>query len=296
MKIAILTATYNRENLLGRLYGSLLAQSSNDFTWIVVDDGSTDNTEKAVKEFTEQNKIDIRYFKKKNCGKSAALNYGFENNPDIDFFAVVDSDDWLYVNAVETIKAKAGYYSKAESVGAIFFKYSDKNGKPMYDSSLNCLKTEKCMSRYDHDASYVKEDGCIGYFSKVTKKYRYPEFAGETYVGPIVIQMMMAKEFTIAFTQEYIGYAEYQEGGISRSGRKLRLRNPYGMICYCRLLQSPENRNRKSRLKYCIEAQAYAQHSGITKQDLASRGIDPGCLKDWAKAPGKVLEKIWKRK
>ena len=296
MKIAILTPTYNREKLLSRLYDSLLKQPTGSFIWIIIDDGSEDETENLIKSYISQDKVCIRYYKKNNGGKAAALNYGFAKNPDIDFFAVVDSDDWLYANAIDVIINKVEKYNDNGSVGAIFFKYSDVNGKPLYDSSANCLKEEICMTRYDHDSAYIKEDGCIGYYSKVTKKYKYPEYESEKYVGPIVIQMMMADEFTIAFTQDYIGYAEYQVGGLSKSGRRLRLKNPLGMIHYCGLLQSEKNKNLKSRIKYCIEAQAYAFVANVDRKKLLAYGIDQKYIKDWALIPGRILGMIWKRK
>ena len=291
-----MTPTYNRADLIARLYNSLVSQSNKNFIWIVIDDGSDDGTKGLIKKYIEQEKIEIRYFKKNNGGKAAALNFGFRNNEDIDFFAIVDSDDWLYENAIDTITEKAKKYEDEGCVGAVFFKYSDKDGNPLYDPSLNCLKEERCMTRYDHDYEFIKEDGCIGYFKRAVKKYKYPEFPPEKYVGPIVIQMMMAKDFKIAFTQNFVGCAEYQPGGISRSGRGLRLKSPLGMITYCGLLQSERNKSKRSRLKYCIEAQAYASVAKVSKRDLFENEIAPDYLKSWAKFPGMLLGIIWKRK
>ena len=296
MKIAILTPTFNREKLLPRLYGTLLKQSDRGFVWIVVDDGSSDGTEQLVSGYRDSGEIEIRYFKKANGGKASALNYGFENDPDVDFFAVVDSDDWLNDDAVEIIRKKAEKYLPDPSVGAIFFKYTYESGVPMYDGSVKCLGEERCMTRYEHDSEYHKEDGCIGYFGRAVKKFRYPVFESERYMGPIVIQMMMADEYSIAFTLDVIGVAEYQEGGLSRSGRKLRIRNPLGMICYCGLLQSPKNKDRVSRVKYCVEAQAYASISKMNRKKLRDVGVDPQYLKPWAYLPGRALGLIWKKK
>ena len=296
MKIAILTPTYNREKLLDRLYMSLLIQSDKDFTWIVVDDGSTDGTEKLVTNYSKEGKISIRYIHKNNGGKAAALNLGFRTNPDMDFFAVVDSDDWLNEDGIEIIRKKVSKYEKQSSVGAIFFKYTDIDGNLLYTKSGNYLEKEEVMTRYEHDCYYTKEDGCIGYYSRAVNRYQYPEYKTETYVGPIVIQMLMAEEFAIAFTKEIIGTAEYQVGGLSKSGRKLRLNNPLGMILYCGLLQSPKNKSIKSRFKYCIEAQAYSFVARVKKRDLEKNDINPHFLKLWALLPGIILGITWKRK
>ena len=78
MKFTIFTPTYNRRELLKKLYESLKKQVYKDFEWIIVDDGSTDGTEGAVKEFISENILDIKYFYKKNEGKQRAYNLGVE--------------------------------------------------------------------------------------------------------------------------------------------------------------------------------------------------------------------------
>ena len=59
MKISIITATYNREKLLSRLYKSLCEQTCKDFEWIVIDDGSVDNTEQLIKNYIDEKLLDI---------------------------------------------------------------------------------------------------------------------------------------------------------------------------------------------------------------------------------------------
>ena len=78
MKISIITATYNRERLLSRLYESLREQTCKDFEWIIIDDGSVDNTEELVNEFINKKIIDITYVKKINGGKHTAMNLGID--------------------------------------------------------------------------------------------------------------------------------------------------------------------------------------------------------------------------
>ena len=75
--ITILTPTYNRKHLLENLYNSLINQSSLNFEWLIIDDGSTDSTSELIDSFIEKSKITINYFKKINGGKHSALNVGF---------------------------------------------------------------------------------------------------------------------------------------------------------------------------------------------------------------------------
>lgn len=86
MRVDIITCTYNRGNLLEKLYKSLVKQTCNKFTWIIIDDGSEDNTKDIVEKFTEQEKIKIEYYKIKNGGKHVALNKAIEVSKNELFF------------------------------------------------------------------------------------------------------------------------------------------------------------------------------------------------------------------
>lgn len=104
MLITIFTPTYNRAELLPRLHKSLQEQTNKNFEWIVVDDGSTDNTKEVIENIIlqQENDFPIRYFYKENGGKHTAINRGVrEANGDL--FFIVDSDDILTFNSVELI-------------------------------------------------------------------------------------------------------------------------------------------------------------------------------------------------
>lgn len=295
MKIAIVTSTYNRAQLLYRLFRTLVQQSNNDFIWIIIDDGSNDNTEYLVNSWLVGDiPFEIRYYKKENAGKSKALNYAFENNKDIDFFAIIDSDEQTLNNSVDIIRQKAKKYLNDLDVGAIFFRYKNMNGSLLHLKRGKSCKDELILSRYQHDALYSKDDGCIGYYKRTITLYRFPEYPFETYIGPTVLQMSMADQYKIAFTHEVVGIAEYQENGISRSGRRLRLKNPIGMMCYCLLLQSEKNKVYLSRIKYAIAAQAYYYIAKKTKRNIPSELKEK--LNMIQKFPGMLLGYYWMKR
>ena len=102
IKITVYTPTYNRANLLQNLYKSLLQQTYRNFEWLIIDDGSTDNTKQVVNGFISQGIIDIRYFYKQNGGQHTALNMGIEKAEGT-LLMDVDSDDYLTDNALERI-------------------------------------------------------------------------------------------------------------------------------------------------------------------------------------------------
>ena len=112
MLLTIITPTYNREELLPRLYESLLKQTEQDFQWMIIDDGSTDHTQKLIKQYQSDNKIEIQYIYQNNGGKHRALNNGIQRiHTELTF--IVDSDDYLREDATAIIKAYHEKY-KAE--------------------------------------------------------------------------------------------------------------------------------------------------------------------------------------
>lgn len=98
--ITVFTPTYNRKDELINLYKSLLEQEFKDFEWVIVDDGSKDNTEETVKNFIKENKIKINYYKQENKGKSLAHNKGVELAQG-EYFVGIDSDDIFAQDALK---------------------------------------------------------------------------------------------------------------------------------------------------------------------------------------------------
>ncbi len=252
MKLGIVTTTYNRSLLLKRLYNSLREQTDQNFTWIIIDDGSSDDTSSIINDFDSS--FDIEYFYKENSGKAKALNYAFSHNRDIDLYVIVDSDDYLLENAVSTIRRRAFEYEN-ENIGGFFFKYQYESGEILGENKKT-YSEPVILSRIEHDSIFDKIDGCICYFNKAVQKYKYPEFNHENYVGPIVIQMKMSAEYKIVFLNDVVGVAEYQHGGLTDSGRLLRLKSPKSMMVYCHYMQD-EKFSFLTRVKYGIMANAY---------------------------------------
>ena len=100
--ITVFTPTYNRGYTLENLFNSLLVQTNKNFEWLIVDDGSTDNTEDLVNRFKDVSSFKIRYIKKKNGGKHTAINCGVNLAEGFLFF-IVDSDDQLTKDAIENL-------------------------------------------------------------------------------------------------------------------------------------------------------------------------------------------------
>ena len=118
--ITVFTPTYNRKNELINLYKSLLEQEFKDFEWVIVDDGSKDNTEETVKNFIKENKIKINYYKQENKGKSLAHNKGVELAQG-EYFVGIDSDDIFTQDALKKIHKYFEIIKEKSDIFGIFF-------------------------------------------------------------------------------------------------------------------------------------------------------------------------------
>lgn len=137
--VSILTPTYNRAHLLTRLFESLQNQSNFSFEWIIVNDGSTDNTKDIVEAF-KTDRFNISYIYKENGGKHTALNLGIKSCKGILTF-IVDSDDWLKTNAIQSILD-------------IYNKYKD-NNKLAGFSFLREYPDGKLNVKSNHENEYI---------------------------------------------------------------------------------------------------------------------------------------------
>ena len=121
MKISVLTPTYNRGELLHKLYESLLKNSEYgvDIEWLIMDDGSTDKTEEIIKKF-ETDKIEIKYYKQENSGKMVAINKLVEEATG-ELIVDCDSDDYFTSDAFEIIKEVYEENKKEKDIYGSFF-------------------------------------------------------------------------------------------------------------------------------------------------------------------------------
>lgn len=291
--LIILTASYNRAHTLPELYQSLVKQSENAFTWMIIDDGSIDNTRNIVDNMILDDKINILYFYQENGGKARALNKGFELCLSNKIVAVVDSDDSLKKDAVKIILNYYNNYCNDSTVGALFFHYATPEGDVLKPNG-KIIDSDKKLSRYEYNKLYKANDGCICYFNIIYKKYHYPEFESEKYVGPTVIQMEMADKYKILFSKKIIGTADYLDGGLTKNGRLLRLNNPKGMLYYSKLMISSKSQF-KIRLKYAISIWPYANRAGYSYFDILKIFNKPILLSS-TYIFGQILSGVWKKK
>lgn len=131
MKLSIITPSYNRANMLGNLYKSIVknleqnnkVMQSMQVQWLIIDDGSTDNTEEVINQYINEKKIDIQYHKQENQGKMSAIN-NMVQYANGDLIVECDSDDIFSDNAFyDILQAYNETKQRNDLYGLCFLKY-----------------------------------------------------------------------------------------------------------------------------------------------------------------------------
>lgn len=220
MRMTLFTPAYNRARTLPRLYESLLGQNCFDFEWLIVDDGSSDNTGELVRSFTGEGKFPVRYIYKENGGKHTAHNRALEEARG-EWFLCVDSDDTLTPTAVEDILRAAK--DLPENTGIASYK-TDLEGKLLGGPFPAGLKF----------ARMFELEGEFAYAFPISwaKKFPFPVFDGERFLGECVIYDRMDREGQMYLLDQVTMPCEYQPDGYTSNIAGLMKRNPQGYRLY----------------------------------------------------------------
>lgn len=229
MKFTIFTPTFNRKELLGKLYSSLQNQTYRDFEWLIVDDGSTDGTEERVKEFINEKKLDIKYFYTENGGKQRAYNFGVEK-AEGELFICLDSDDEYVETGLETILKYWEKYEKNNEIAGMGYLSTYPDGKVI---GKEFPKKEMISTQFDIYNKYgVKGDKGLMFRTGILKKYPFPVFEGEKFTTEAVVYNRICQKYKMLYVNEKIEIKEYQEDGLTAKYNNLLLRNPKGQALY----------------------------------------------------------------
>lgn len=245
--ITVFTPTFNRAYCLHQVYESLCRQTVNDFKWLIIDDGSEDNTKELVQSWVKENKIDMQYHYKTNGGMHTGHNaaYSLIETP---FNVCIDSDDFLTDNAIEIILKHTENLTTnfAGIIGLDADKQGAIIGTRMPD---NLLKTKLNELYLVHK---VKGDKKLVYRTEVVKKYpSYPEYPEERFVPLDYIPLLIDQEYDLKPVNEVLCIVEYQPDGSSLNIIKQYRRNPKG-FAFSRISRIQYGLTFKERFKNAI--------------------------------------------
>ena len=240
--LTIFTPAYNRAHTLPRTYQSLCAQSCKDFIWLIVDDGSSDNTADLVKEWQHaDNGFEIRYIYKENGGMHTAHNTAYENI-DTELNVCIDSDDCLAEEAVEKILSKWETVRNQGYAGLIGLD-ADFDGNLIGKGFPEGMEHTTLMGYYAAGGSGDKKQV---YRTDVINKYPpYPVFEGEKYVALAYKYRLIDQEYELAVLDEVLCNVDYQEDGHSHTMWKEYVRSPRGFAFWRKVcMQYPQSKKR----------------------------------------------------
>lgn len=229
IKLTVFTPAYNRAHTLPRTYKSLCEQTNKNFIWMIVDDGSIDNTKDLVKEWqSADNGFEIQYFYKKNGGMHTAHNMAYENIK-TELNVCIDSDDSMPDDAVQMILTFWEEHG-SDNVAGIVALDADINTGQILGSSL----PENIVSAntIDLEGKYrVTGDKKFIYRTDVINSVpAYPEFAGEKLVPLGYKYMLVARNYEMLLMNDVVCLVDYQADGSTNTIFKQYLQSPKGFI------------------------------------------------------------------
>ena len=229
MKLSILTATYNRGNYLLNLYNSIIKNLYNEvqIEWLIMNDGSNDNTKEVIDGIIKEDKIEIKYYEQENQGKMIAINNLMEYVSG-DLLVECDSDDWFADNAFESIyNVYQANIGRRDLYAFCFLKF-DSNGKNM---GKVFQKDETTM--FD---LYFKqgEDGekALVFFTKIRKQFKYEIENNEKFITEARMYHKMDQQYKMLCINTPLMICEYQDKGYTKNITKQFKENPYGYFKY----------------------------------------------------------------
>ena len=255
--LTVFTPTYNRAYVLKQSYDSLCRQTCKDFVWLIVDDGSSDNTKEIVEKWmANDNGFEIRYVYKQNGGMHTGHNKAYELI-DTELNVCIDSDDFMPDDAVELI-VNFWKENKDSSYSGILALDVYKNGQVIGKELPN--KKSTTLSGYYQNGG--QGDKKLIYRTEIINKYPpYPEFEGEKFV-PLDYKYLLAdQDYELLIMNKPVCVVEYMEDGSSKNMLRQYYKNPRG-FAFMRKVHMKYDKEFLKKFKTCVH---YVSSSFISK-------------------------------
>lgn len=231
--LTVFTPTFNRAFCLGQLYESLCRQTSPDFLWLIIDDGSTDNTRNLVVGWQAEGKIEIRYHYQPNCGMHSGHNQAYALI-DTQLNTCIDSDDYMPDDAVENI-LKTWQERGSKNVAGIIGLDAYKDGRIVGTGIPSEVTQSKLSELYQQRG--VSGDKKLVIRTDVVRQYPpYPVFEGEKFVPLGTLYLMIDQDYDWLCVNDVYCIVEYLPDGSSHNIFKQYRKSPRG-FGYSRLIE-----------------------------------------------------------
>ena len=260
--LTVFTPAYNRAHTIGRTYESLCRQTCKDFLWLIVDDGSSDNTRELVESWQQKdNGFEIQYIFQENQGMHGAHNTAYRNIH-TELNTCIDSDDYMPDDAVEKIVTFWKEHGSDKYAGIVGLDYAEGGG--LIGTEFPQGMTETTLNGYY--AQGGRGDKKLVYRTDVIQKYpEYPRFEGERYFSLGYKYLLIDQDYHLLTLNEPLVIVDYQPEGSSFNMWKQYWNNPKGWM-YLRKVHMRLYHSLKSQIKsnihyisHCIRARQYRE-------------------------------------
>jgi glycosyltransferase involved in cell wall biosynthesis len=223
--LTVFTPTFNRAYTLHLCYESLKRQTSKDFVWLIIDDGSKDNTKELIQRWITEGSVPIRYYYQQNQGMHGAHNTAYELI-DTELNVSIDSDDFMADDTVERIVSFWRDNGSDKYAGIVGLDATP-TGIIIGTKLPEHIKASKVSELYAKHK--IKGDKKLVYRSELTRKSPpYPIFLGEKYCPLSYKYILIDQECPLLIMNEVLCYVEYLADGSSMNIIKQYRRNPRG--------------------------------------------------------------------
>ena len=231
MKLSILTATYNRANILEKLYRSIINNLiiEMDVEWLIMDDGSSDDTKKILEKFVDYGNLKVKSFHQDNQGKMQAINNLMEYVTG-DLVIECDDDDYFVDNSFNIIYEKCRILTEDENLYALVFLKNE--GKNKLSGNQFAFE-DKYTTMFDLYFKYdIIGEKVIVYNAEIRKKYKYILEKNEKFCTEARLHFKMDLNYKVKCFNSVIEEGEYLKDGYTRNIRNTFIRYPFGYYHY----------------------------------------------------------------
>ena len=225
--VAVFTPTYNRAYKLPDLFNALKRQTSDDFVWIVVDDGSTDGTNELISGYSKEAKFEIRYIYQENGGKQRAQNTAIAHCSE-ELLFTIDSDDYPTDNAIEAITSEWAKWRNDKTISGLVALYGKTSTSPLIADFPHGLKTTKVYDLYAK--SHFRGDAQMIYRTDILREYPFDVAEGERFIAETYIMLQIDDNYDLAVFNCIVAIHEYLPDGYTHNARKITRENPIGYM------------------------------------------------------------------
>jgi glycosyltransferase involved in cell wall biosynthesis len=266
----VFTPTFNRARTLPRLYESLKRQSVQDFEWVVIDDGSTDDTPDLVAGFIAENALAVRYIAQENAGKHVCANLAAQLARGT-YLATLDSDDWYVPTALQTFAESWGSIppDRLPSFSGVVALCATPAGAIIGDSFPADVLDTTWLEASERYVLGGDKAGCGRV--EVDREFPFPVIDGETLVMEAIVYRRMSRKFLLRCINRVVKIVEYQPDGLTAGMSALLAENPQTTrLFYREALQDREFARRGEVARHAANLVRYSLHAGLGLKAIRS--------------------------